>query len=140
LEFALALPLGLVDRIDPVLDFHDNTAVLLYESSTTRNTLSGLDGECSCVLLVTNQIDRILSLTILARTAVHLESLLVRVDVELDAGPRTGKRCDGSSLMPVVRAILSTVDQVAVVVTCAIKTAVAKELGRSVVGTNLFGR
>jgi hypothetical protein len=76
--------------------------------------------------------------TILTGAAVHLESLLVRVDVELDAGPCTRKRSNGSSLAPVVRSL--TVNDVAVVVACAVCAAVAKEFGWGVVGTDLLRR
>jgi hypothetical protein len=36
---ALALPLWLVDRIDPILNFHDDASVLLHKCSATLDTL-----------------------------------------------------------------------------------------------------
>lgn len=41
----LALPLGLVDGIDVVLDFHNNASVLLYHRRAAVNTLGRLDGQ-----------------------------------------------------------------------------------------------
>jgi hypothetical protein len=46
---ALALPLWVVDRIDPILDLHDDAAVLLHKRCATLNTLSLLDGECTYI-------------------------------------------------------------------------------------------
>lgn len=79
-------------------------------------------------------------LTILTGAAVHLERLLVGVNVKLDTRPRTRKRCNRSGLAPVEGAVLVAVDDVAVVVPGAVEAAVAVKLGRSVVGTNLLGR
>jgi hypothetical protein len=89
---------------------------------------------------VMNQVERATLHTILAGTAVHLESLLVREDVELDTRPRTRESCDRSSLAPVERTVLCAVDNVAVIVTSAVETTVAKEFRRGVVSTNLLGR
>ena len=41
----LALPLGVVDGVDPVLDLHDEAAVLFDDAGTALVTLGGLDGE-----------------------------------------------------------------------------------------------
>jgi hypothetical protein len=41
---ALALPLWMVDRIDPILDLHHDAAVLLHKRLATLNTLSLFDG------------------------------------------------------------------------------------------------
>lgn len=39
----LSLPFWLIDSIDPVLDFHDYTAVLLDNAWTALVSLGGLD-------------------------------------------------------------------------------------------------
>jgi hypothetical protein len=75
----------------------------------------------------------------LAGTAVHLVCGLVGVDVELDAGPLAPQRSDRSRVAPVKSLGFVAVDEVAVVVTSAVGTAVAEKLGRSLVGTNLLG-
>ena len=77
--------------------------------------------------------------TVLTTAAIHLESLLISVDVELDTRPRAGQRSNGTRFTPVERAILITVDSVAVVVTGAVVTAVAEELRRCEVGADLLG-
>jgi hypothetical protein len=41
----LALPFGVVDGVDPVLDFHDEAAVFLNYTRAALVALSGLDGE-----------------------------------------------------------------------------------------------
>lgn len=41
----LALPLGLVDGIDPVLDFHDDAAVLGDKTAAALGALGRLDGK-----------------------------------------------------------------------------------------------
>ena len=43
----LALPLGVVDAVDPVLDLQDDAAVLLNDAGATFVALGGLDGEGS---------------------------------------------------------------------------------------------
>lgn len=77
--------------------------------------------------------------TILTGAAVHLVRGLVRVDVELDAGPLAPQRSDRSRVAPVESLGFVAVDKVAVVVTSAVGTAVTEKLGRSLVGTNLLG-
>ena len=69
---------------------------------------------------------------------VHLECLLIRIDINLDAGPLARKRCDGARVVPVVRAVLSAVDKVAVVVASAVEATVAGKLRCSEVGANLL--
>jgi hypothetical protein len=39
----LALPFGLVNGIDPVLDLHDDAAILLDNARATLKALCGLD-------------------------------------------------------------------------------------------------
>jgi hypothetical protein len=48
---ALALPLWPIDRIDPVLDFHDDAAVLLHKLSTAFYTLSRLEWNGACITI-----------------------------------------------------------------------------------------
>jgi len=78
--------------------------------------------------------------TILTGAAVHLVRSLVRVDVQLDAGPLAPQRRDRPRVAPVESLSFVAVDEVAVVVTGAVSSAVAEKLGRSLVGTNLLGR
>jgi len=77
--------------------------------------------------------------TILATAGVDLECLLLREDVDLDARPRASERGDRSSV-PVVRAVLGTVGDVAGIVASAVGAAVAESLGRGEVGADLLGR
>lgn len=49
----LALPLGLIDGIDPVLDLHDDTTVLLHVAGKTLRTLGRLDRDGAYAWLVT---------------------------------------------------------------------------------------
>lgn len=44
----LALPLGVVDGVNPVLDLHDDAAVLLDDARAALVPLGGLDGEGAC--------------------------------------------------------------------------------------------
>jgi hypothetical protein len=53
---AITLPLWLVDRIDPVLDLHDDAAVLLHERSASLYTLGGLEGESAFISLAINKV------------------------------------------------------------------------------------
>lgn len=80
----------------------------------------------------------ILTLTILADAAVHLEGLLVREDVEFDARPFAGQGSNWARCSPVIRAVLVTVDNVAVIVASAVCATVAEELRSCEVGTNLL--
>lgn len=41
----LTLPLGVINGIDPVLNFHDDATVLGYVLAATRVTLGGFDGD-----------------------------------------------------------------------------------------------
>lgn len=41
----LTLPLWVVDGVDPVLDLHDEAAVLLDDAGTALVALGGLDGK-----------------------------------------------------------------------------------------------
>lgn len=50
--------------------------------------------------------------TILAIAAVHLESLLVTINIDLDAAPGALESCYGESLMPVVRAVFLASDKI----------------------------
>lgn len=76
---------------------------------------------------------------VLARAAVHLESVLVGEDVDLDTGEVARERGHGTLGAPVVRAELGSVDQPGVVVTVAAEAAVVLDLGRGVVGAKLLG-
>lgn len=136
----LALPLRLVDSINVVLDLHDNAAVLLDGAATAVKTLGRLDRKRACLHISTfsSQYLRI-KLTILANAAVHLESLLIGVDINLDTRPRAEKRGNRTRFAPVEGTILVTVDGVAVVVAGAVVAAVTEEFGRSQVGANLLG-
>lgn len=78
--------------------------------------------------------------TVLANAAVNLESLLVRVDIELDAGEVAPKRGNWTTSAPIIGTILVAIDKPAVVVACAVEPAVALELRCSEVGAELLGR
>jgi len=134
-------PRGLIDGIDPVLNLHHNASILGHQSTTALCTLGRLvrDRACTCISISSMESSQ-LQHTILAGTAVHLESLLIRVDIQLDARPLARQGSDGSRVDPVEDFTLVTIDNVAVVVTSAVGTAVAKQLGRTGVGTNLLGR
>lgn len=122
----LALPLRLVDGINPVLNLHDNAAVLLDSArarSVVEQTLGLFESEGA----------------VLAAARVDLEGFLLGVDVNLDAGPVAGEGCDGSRV-PVVRAVLGAVDEVAGVIAGAVGAAVAEEVGGGEVGADLLGR
>lgn len=122
----LALPLGLVDSINPVLNLHNNAAVLLHSAGTVslvEQTLRLLERESA----------------VLATAGVDLESFLLGVDVDLDAGPLGREGGDGSGA-PVVGAVLGAVNDVAGVVAGAVGAAVAEEVGRGEVCADLLGR
>ena len=91
------------------------------------------------LLAYRNLHSKVMLLTILTGAAVHLERSLVRVDVELDAGPLAGERSDGARVAPVQGLSRAAVDDVAVVVASAVEAAVSKELGRGVVGADVLG-
>jgi hypothetical protein len=76
----------------------------------------------------------------LTTTAVHLESLLIGVNVELDAGPRARQGSNWSRCAPIEGAILVTVDDVAGIVARAVRSTVAVRLWSGKVGANLLGR
>lgn len=79
-------------------------------------------------------------LTILRRTCVDLESLLVGEDVDLDTRERTGHSSDRSRFTPVVGSILISVDEPASIVTNASTATATDKIRRSQVGTKLLGR
>jgi hypothetical protein len=135
----LAPPFGVVDGVDPVLNLHDDAAVLLDEATAALSTLGRLDRESTCSFISSYMKGLCVLHTILAGTAVHLVCGLVGVDVELDAGPFAPQRSDGSRVAPVQSLGFVAVDEVAVVITSAVGTAVAEKLGCSLVGTNLLG-
>lgn len=78
--------------------------------------------------------------TILASASVNLESILIGIDIELDACEIAGYTSDGSHCMPVVGPLLRPINDIAVVVTCAICSAVSEQLRRRVVRADLLGR
>ena len=98
----IAHPLRVVDSVNVVLNLKNNTSVLGNSS-----------GEVLVVLKTLGALER--EVTLLLCAAVELEGVLVRVDVDLDAGPRRGEGSDGTLGAPVVVAELATVDGVAVV-------------------------
>jgi len=65
---ALALPLRLVDGVDPVLNLHHDATVLLNESTAAWDTLSRLDGLITCGVISDAFSISISILTSLART------------------------------------------------------------------------
>lgn len=136
---SLALPFGVVDSCDPVLDFHDDTSKLGHKCGASSKTLGRLDGKSACTVLASCSPKDWGSHTILTTAGVHLESFLIREDVDLDARPLTGQGSNRAFSAPVVRTVLLTIDDVAVVVTSAVSTAIAEELRCSVIGTKLFG-
>lgn len=79
------------------------------------------------------------SRTVLARAAVHLEGILVREDVNLNARKVAGNSGDRARSAPVVRAVLGAVDEPSVVITGAIEAAVVLHLGGRVVCAELLG-
>lgn len=95
---ALALPLGVVDGVDPVLDLHDEAPVLRDRAR-----------EVLVVEQALRRLERHRAVLPVAR--VHLEGLLVRVHVHLDARPLRLQAGDEAALgAPVVRAVLASVD------------------------------
>lgn len=95
---ALALPLGVVDGVDPVLDLHDQAAVL-------RNRARE-------VFVVEEPLRRLQRHgAVLPVARVHLECFLVRVHVNLDAGPfRLQARDEAALGLPIVGAVLTATD------------------------------
>lgn len=94
----LALPLGVVDGVDPVLDLHDDAAVLGDGAREIRVVVQALA-----------RLERHRRVLSVAR--VHLERLLVRVHVHLDPRPRRLQpRHEAALRAPVVRAFLPAVD------------------------------
>lgn len=92
----------MVDSVNVVLNLKNNTSVLGNSS-----------GEVLVILKTLGALER--EVTLLLCAAVELEGILVRVDVDLDTGPRRGECSDGTLGAPVVVAELATVDSVAVV-------------------------
>lgn len=137
----IPLPLRLIDSINPVLDLHDDTAVLLNHTRVTglvEETLGLLQRESACKEKSARAEPKVqtVRLTILATTRVNLESLLVGPNVNLNSSERTGKCGDRPLFSPVIWSILIAVDQVASIVTSAVSTAVTKGLRE--VCANLF--
>lgn len=98
---ALALPLGVVDGVDPVLDLHDEAAVLGDGA-----------GEVGVVEEALRRLERHRRVLPVAR--VQLVRVLVRIHVELDAGPRRVQARDEAAVgAPVVGAVLAAVDGIA---------------------------
>lgn len=77
--------------------------------------------------------------TILTAAGVHLESILIAVDVKLDAGEVAGHTSDGTHVMPVIGSFLRTINDIAVIVTCAVSSAISDQLRCSVVCSDLLG-
>ena len=97
-----AAPGRVVDAVDPVLDLHDDAAVLLRDAGAggvVEEALGFLEGEGA----------------VEAIAAVDLEGFLLGVDVELDTREGRGEGGDGG-LAPVVGALGVTVEDVAGVV------------------------
>jgi hypothetical protein len=90
-------------------------------------------------LVIIGKVRHIL-LTGLTGAGVHLECLLIRVDVELDAGPLARQSRNGSSVVPVIGAVLGAVYYPAGVITSAVESAVAERLWCGEIGTDLLRR
>ena len=97
--------------IDPVLHLHDDTSVLLDRPRAVA------DVEQALRLLQRHA-------AVLAPAAVHLEGLLVRVNVDLDARPGAAQSRHGPLFAPVEGAVLVPVREVAGVVAGAVVPAV----------------
>jgi hypothetical protein len=103
----------LVDTINPVLHFHNQTRVLVDDTRASIlavETLGLLEGEGA----------------VHGVAAVHLVGVLVGEDIDADTTPVTPEGGDGAGGLPVVRVL--TVDEVGVVVAVAAITAAAVEL------------
>jgi hypothetical protein len=72
-------PFRMVDTINPILDLEHDAAVLRHSPRATLPALARLERECP----------------VLEIARVHLEGLLVRVNVETNAGPRRPDAGDG---------------------------------------------
>ena len=77
--------------------------------------------------------------TVLAAAAVHLERVLVAKDIDLDAGPCTAQTGNRALLTPVEWTVLSSVDKIACVITCAVGSAVAEKVRIREVCADLLG-
>lgn len=97
-----AAPLGMVDGVDPVLDLHDDAAVLGDGARELRVVLETL-----------RPLER--RLAVLEVAGVELEGVGIGVEVDLDAGPRRVERGDRAGDAPVVGLELIAVREVAVV-------------------------
>jgi hypothetical protein len=89
-------------------------------------------------LLVQCMIRAMCTLTVLTDAAVHLEGLLIRKDVKLDARPFAGQGSNWARCSPVVGTVLVAVDNVAVVVASAVCSTVAEKLRSCEIGTDLL--
>ena len=69
-----------------------------------------------------------------------MESVLVGIDVELNAGVAAGECGDWAFFAPVVEAEALALDQIAVVITSAVGTTVANKRRLAEVSTKLFRR
>jgi uncharacterized membrane protein len=78
--------------------------------------------------------------TILTWAAVHLEGLLIRVDIELDTRPSARQCSNRSRVAPVEDFARIALDNVAGVVSSAVETAVAEQLRCGLIGADLLGR
>jgi hypothetical protein len=81
-------PLWLIDSINPILDLHNDTSILLYCSRPVCNIEESLSGF---------QRHR----TVLSPTGIYLEGFLVCEDVDLDPGPG-GAEAGDRKVAPVV--------------------------------------
>lgn len=97
----LAPPLGMVDGVDPVLDLHHQAAVFRDRAREVRVVVQAL-----------RLLERQRAVLPVAR--VHLERLLVRVHLDLDARPRGLQTCDEVLLVAPVVGLLA-VDEPAVI-------------------------
>ena len=77
---------------------------------------------------------------ILPAAAIHLECLLVTIDIELDTGPRTPQSRNGALLAPIKGSFRFAVDKVGGVVAGAVEAAVAEKIRVGEVGADLLGR
>ena len=97
---AVTSPLRVVDSVNPILDLHDEAAVL---------------GDGTGELLVVVQTLSLLQShgTVLTVARVELEGILVGKDIQSDTGPFGGKGSNGAFGLPVVVAEAATVSDVA---------------------------